>query len=139
MPLKEKIEEIKKIKKYCKTSYILYHKKYKKYKTLDEVVDFITAILNASSITCILSTPAVPPLFIASAVCSSLQFVITRVQDKMKLKDKYNQYQITSKQYDALRREIITVLHKNHLSNSDCESLIEEFNDKINLIKDTEV
>jgi hypothetical protein len=138
MPIAEKIKSLKKIKDYCDKFYKLNHCKYKKYKRIDEGVDFFTSILNATSITLILSTPALPPLFIASAVCSSLQFVICRAQDKMKVKDKYNQYLTTARQYDALRREILTVLSKNHLSNEQYEAYIEEVHDKINLIKDNE-
>ena len=137
MPIQTKIEALKKIKNTCKNNFIEYNNKYKKYKRIDDIIDFFASILNASSITLILSTPALPPLFIASAVCSSLQFIITRAQDKMKIKDKYNQFKTTSNQYDALRREILTVLSKNNLSNEEYESYLEEVNDKINLILDS--
>lgn len=137
MPIQNKIEALKKIKNNCKNNFIEYNNKYKKYKRIDDIIDFFASILNASSITLILSTPALPPLFIASAVCSSLQFVINRAQDKMKIKDKYCQYKTTSNQYDALHREILTVLSKNNLSNEEYEAYLEEVNDKINLILDS--
>lgn len=139
MPIKDKIEALKKIKAECKNNYRQYANRYKRLKKYDNFIDLTTSILNASSITLILSTPAIPPLFIASAVCSGIQFVVCRVQDKMKIKDKYSQYLTTANQYYSLMNEILIVLHKNHLSNEEYQSYIEEVTDKINLIRDTQI
>lgn len=139
MPIQDKIKVLKKLKDDCNNKYKEYNKKYKKYKRYDDITDFITSILNASSISLIMSSLTLPLLIIPAGVLSSVQFIITRAQDKMKLKDKYNSFHITSNQYDALRREIITVLNKNHLDNSQYQQYIEEVHDKINLIKDMEI
>jgi hypothetical protein len=139
MPIQDKIKVLKKLKDDCNNKYKEYNKKYKKYKRYDDITDFITSILNASSISLIMSSLTLPLLIIPAGVLSSAQFIITRAQDKMKLKDKYSSFHISANQYDGLRREIITVLSKNHLDNSQYQQYIEEVHDKINLIKDTEI
>jgi hypothetical protein len=123
----------------CLANSVIYKKRHQKLKRKDQLIEGFCSILNASSITLILSTPTVPPLFIGSAVCSSLQFVLSRVQEKMKWKDKYHSFLTTSNQYYALASEINVVLHKNHLTNEQYESYIEEVSDKTTLIRDSQI
>lgn len=137
MPIKDKINVLKAIKKDCRENSLSYKKRYKKLKKIDDAIDLINSILNASSIALIMSIPAIPPLFIGSGVCSSIQFIISRSQDKMNLKQKYNRHLTSSNQYENLMREIITVLNKNHLTNEQYEAYIEEVHDKLSLISDT--
>lgn len=139
MPIQAKIQELKKIKTECLANSVLYKRKHQKLKKRDQTIDGVCSVLNAGSITLILSTPTVPPLFIASAVCSGLQFILSRVQEKLKWKEKYNSFLTTSNQYYGLASEINVVLHKNHLTNELYEAYIEEVSDKITLVRDSQI
>lgn len=139
MPIKEKIKILNDIKKECLKKSNLYKKRYKKLKKRDDITDFTTSILNASSISLILASPAIPILFIPASICSSLQFIISQVQSKIDMKNKYNHHLTTSYQYENLCREIVVVLSKNHLSNEQYGDYIEELNDKLSLIQDSQI
>jgi hypothetical protein len=76
-------------------------------------------------------------VLVASAICSGLSFIVSRTQDKINLKQKYTQHNLTIKQYSDLNREICSVLSKNHLTNEEYQAYIDEIYDKISLIEDT--
>ena len=54
-------------------------------------------------------------------------------------KRKYVQHSITIAQYDALAREIIAVLHRNHMTSNEYDEFIDAMNDKMALIDDTRI
>jgi hypothetical protein len=139
MPIHHKIKILNELKGGCLKKSKLYKKRYKKLKKIDDITDFTTSILNASSISLIVSSVSMPLLVIPSAVCSSIQFVIGQVQNKVNLKNRYNRHLTTSYQYEQLAREILIVLSKNHLTNDQYEAYIQEVNDKIGLIQDSEI
>lgn len=139
MPINHKVDTLNKIKKECLRYSTQYKKSHQKLKKRDNVIDGVNAVLNATSITCIINSPAVPPLVIAAAVSSALQFVLSRIQDKMRWKEKMTAFLTTSNQYHNMASEICVVLHKNGLSNEQYGEYLEEVNDKISLIRDTQL
>ena len=139
MTIAEKRKVLNDLRKNCLKNNKKYNKLYQKFKKYNNIVSFSASLLNASSITLILSTPAIPVLFIPSAVCSSLQFIISRVYEKLNIQDKTLIYLNTSNQYYALMNEIVIVLNKNHLTNEQYGEYIEVITSKIDLIRDTQI
>lgn len=136
-PTTNKREILKKLRNDCIVLSNKYKKKYKKYKRVDEAIEGFNSLISASSIACIITGMSIPPLLVASAILSGSSFIITRIQDKINIKSKYTNYNLSINQYSALGREISAVLSKNNLSTKDYQAYIEEINDKINLISDS--
>jgi hypothetical protein len=139
MPIEDKKKVLKQLRQECMKNYKEYSERYRRLKRKDNITDGVCSVLNCGTIVCIVNTPVVPPLFIPSAVCSGLQFIISRYTEKMRWKDKYNQYLTTANQYYALNKEILVVLHKNHLTNEQYGDYISEITDKLNLVRDTQL
>jgi hypothetical protein len=127
---------IKGVKDDCKLKIKLYRKRYKKLKRIDNVLDITNSFLNASAIALIVSGFTMPPLLIASASCSGVNFVMERIQDKTNLKQKIEELKQTINQYNAIVNEIVVVLNKNNLTSEQYTDYLQEIYDKIELISE---
>jgi hypothetical protein len=139
MPIQDKRKYLNELKDKCFQESKNYKKRYKRLKLKDDAIDVITSGMNASVIALTISGFVLPPLLIASASLSGFSFVIQQGQRTYNLKRKYIQHDITIKQYDALAREIISVLHRNHMSSVEYDEFIEQVNDKWALIDDSRI
>ncbi len=139
MPIQDKRKYLNELKDKCFEESKIYKKRYRKLKLKDDAIDVITSGMNASVIALTISGFVLPPLLIASASLSGFSFVIQQGQRTYNLKRKYIQHDITIKQYDALAREIISVLHRNHMSGAEYDDFIEQVNDKWSLIDDSRI
>ena len=131
--------QLEKIRDECFENVKLYKKKYKKTKIKDDVIESFNALLNATSITLIVIGFAMPPLLIASASLSGSHFIISSIQNKYNLKQRYLQHSQTMQHYDNLGREVNAVLTKNNLSSEQYQTYIEEINNQLSLIHSNQI
>ena len=139
---KEAVEKIKILKSMlmkCHDTSHDYKIKYRSLKKLDDRLDFFTAILNGTAIVLIMAGFTNPSCLLASIIISSVDFVITRAQDKMNFKAKYTNHLTTYQQYADLAREMGAVLSKNNMTSQEYQNYIEEINSKIPLIEDSQL
>jgi hypothetical protein len=134
---KDKKQILRDIKNECILKSKKYKKKFKKYKRIDDFIDGTNALLNGVSISLIISGFGIPPLLVASAITSGVNFILSRFQDKINLKSKYTNHNLSINQYSNLSREILAVLTKNNLSSEEYHNYICEVTDKIALIEDS--
>lgn len=134
-----KIVILRNILKNCIVYSKLHKRKYKKMKKFDDIIDVSNSLLSGVSIGLLITGFEFPPLLIGSACLSGVHFVSSRLQDKYNFKLKYSNHHISLCQYNNLAREITAVLSKNNLSNQEYQNYIEECNDKISLIEDTQI
>ena len=139
MPVDDKRKYLNELKDKCFEESKAYKKRYKRLKRKDDAIDVITSGMNASVIALTISGFVIPPLLIVSASLSGFSFVIQQSQRQYNLKRKYIQHDITIKQYDALAREIISTLQRNHMSSAEYDDFIEQVNDKWALIDDSRI
>jgi hypothetical protein len=136
---RKKIKILKEVLKECLDHSKTYKSKYKKLKKFDDRLDVLSSFLSGGSIVLVLVGFEFPPCLVASAVLGSIDFVIKRGQDKYNYKQKYTQHHLTMLQYKDLAREIRAVLSKNHMTSEEYQNYIEECNDKLSLIQDTQL
>ena len=139
MPIQDKRKYLNKLKNICFEQSKKYKLRYRKLKFKDDMLDVATSCMTASVIAFTISGFVMPPLLIASASLTGVSFVIQQGQKTYQFKRKYIQHAITIAQYDALAREIIAVLHRNHMSSEDYDNFIEQMNDKMALIDDSRI
>ena len=139
MTIEDKRNYLNELKDKCFEESKAYKKRYSKLKWQDDFIDVITSGMNSGVIALTISGFVLPPLLIASASLSGVSFVIQQGQRTYNLKRKYIQHDITIKQYDALAREIISTLHRNHMSSAEYDDFIEQVNDKWALIDDSRI
>lgn len=136
---KKKISILKDVLKECLENSKQCNIKYKRLKKFDDRLDVFSSFLSGSSIVLVLVGFEFPPCLIASAVLGGIDFIIKRGQDKYNYKQKYLQHNLTMLQYKELAREIRAVLTKNHMTSDEYQNYIEECNDKLSLIQDTQL
>ncbi|MCP3700188.1 MAG: hypothetical protein GY920_16810 [Aliivibrio sp.] len=139
MTIQDKRKYLNNLKDICFNQSKKYKKRYRKLKFKDDMLDVATSTMTASVIAFTVSGFVVPPLLIASVSLTGLSFVIQQGQKTYNLKRKYVQHGITITQYDALAREIIAVLHRNHMTSIEYDEFIDSMNDKMALIDDTRI
>ena len=139
MTIEDKRKYLNNLKDICFNQSKKYKKRYRKLKFKDDMLDVSTSCMTASVIAFTISGFVLPPLLIASASLSGVSFVIQQGQKTYQFKRKYIQHSITITQYDALAREIIAVLHRNHMTSNEYEEFIDAMNDKMALIDDTRI
>lgn len=139
MTIEDKRKYLNELKDKCFEESKAYKKRYSKLKRRDDFIDVITSGMNSGVIALTISGFVLPPLLIVSASLSGVSFVIQQGQRTYNLKRKYIQHDITIKQYDALAREIISTLHRNHMSSAEYDDFIEQVNDKWALIDDSRI
>ena len=113
-----------------------YSKKYNKTKNIDDVIDSLNTVLSGLTVALIITGLSFPPLLIASACCCGMSFLIERIQVKIDLKYRYNQYGQLRKSYYDLHREFKAVITKNDLNSEKLSDMIAEINSRISLIED---
>lgn len=136
---RKKIKILKGVLRDCIDQSKNYTKKYKKLKRFDDRLDVLSSILSGSSIILVVVGFTNPPCLVASAIIGGIDFIIKRGQDKYNYKQKYTQHNLTMLQYKDLAREIGAVLSKNHMTSQEYQNYIEECNDKLSLIQDTQL
>ena len=139
MTIEDKRKYLNELKDKCFEESRSYKKRYSKLKWRDDAIDVITSGMNSAVIALTISGFVLPPLLIASASLSGTSFIIQQGQRTYNLKRKYIQHDITIKQYDALAREIISTLHRNHMTSAEYDDFIEQVNDKWALIDDSRI
>ena len=139
MPVEAKKKLLKEIKINCILKSREYTKRHKKLKRIDQAIDLTVSFLNSCNLALLLTGLSFQPVWIGCIVCSSGALILSRLQQTYNLKHKYNSHNNTVLYYNDISREIITVLHKNHLTNEQLEDFIEYINGKINLIEDNEI
>jgi hypothetical protein len=139
MPIDDKRKYLNELKDKCFEESKAYKKRYKLLKKKDDAIDVFTSAMNSAVIALTISGFVLAPLLIVSASLSGVSFVIQQGQRTYNLKRKYIQHDITIKQYDALAREIISTLQRNHMSSAEYDDFIEQVNDKWALIDDSRI
>lgn len=139
MTIEDKRKYLNELKDKCFEESRSYKKRYSKLKWRDDAIDVLTSGMNSAVIALTISGFVLPPLLIASASLSGTSFIIQQGQRTYNLKRKYIQHDITIKQYDALAREIISTLHRNHMTSAEYDDFIEQVNDKWALIDDSRI
>lgn len=139
MTIEDKRKYLNNLKDICFNQSKKYKKRYRKLKFKDDMLDVATSSMTASVIAFTISGFVIPPLLIVSCSLTGLSFVIQQGQKTYQFKRKYIQHSITITQYDALAREIIAVLHRNHMTSNEYDEFIDAMNDKMALIDDTRI
>ena len=139
MTIEDKRKYLNNLKDICFNQSKKYKKRYRKLKFKDDMLDVATSSMTASVIAFTISGFVIPPLLIVSCSLTGLSFVIQQGQRTYQFKRKYVQHSITITQYDALAREIISVLHRNHMTSNEYDEFIDAMNDKLALIDDTRI
>lgn len=132
-------DELLSIKAVCFEKIEYYKKRYKRLKLIDDILDGTSTVCSASGLALLVLGISNPVLLIASGICSGFSFVLTQVQNKMDLKNKYNHHDNTVKQYSEIVREISTILLRNHLTKTQYLEYLQHINDKISLIEDNSI
>lgn len=139
MTIEQKRKLLHELKENCMKQSKVYYTRYKKLKRKDDAIDVLTSVMTATTIALTISGFAVPPLLIMSASMSGLSFVIIQGQKTYNLKRKYEHHAVSVSQYEALAREIVSVLHRNHMSSEEYDEFITVVNDKLALIDDSKL
>ena len=139
MTIEDKRKYLNNLKDICFNQSKKYKKRYRKLKFKDDMLDVATSSMTASVIAFTISGFVIPPLLIVSCSLTGLSFVIQQGQKTYQFKRKYVQHSITITQYDALAREIISVLYRNHMTSNEYDEFIDAMNDKLALIDDTRI
>lgn len=137
MPIEEKKEYLEKVKNDCKAFSDIYKKRYKKIKRIDDIIDVITSLLNASSIALTISGITFTPLLLVSISCSALSYIVQQAQRTYNLKRRYITHDTTYKQYIDIVRKIDATIKKNHMTSEDYDSFIDQIHDRLALIDDS--
>ncbi len=137
MTIEEKRKLLHKLKEQCINQSKIYYTRYKRLKRKDDGIDVLTSVMTATTIALTISGFAVPPLLIASASLTGVSFVMAQAQKTYNLKKKYTHHAVCVSQYEALAREIVSVLHRNHMSSIEYDEFITVVNDKLALIDDS--
>jgi len=125
------------IKDDTKLKIKVYKRKYKKLKRIDNCLDISNSFLNSSALALVITgATAFPPLLIASASCSGINFVLNRIQDKINIKRKIEELRQSINQFNSVVNEIVIVLNKNNLTSEQYSNYMQELYDKISLIED---
>ncbi len=124
MTIEEKRKLLHQLKDNCMNQAKVYYARYKRLKKKDDAIDVLTSVMTATNIALTISGFAVPPLLIVSASMSGLSFVIIQGQKTYNLKRKYEHHAVSVSQYEALSREIVSVLHRIHMSSEEYDEFI---------------
>jgi len=139
MTIEDKRKYLNNLKDICFNQSKKYKLRYRKLKHRSDMIDVATSSMTASVIALTISGFVIPPLLIVSCSLTGLSFVIQQGQKTYQFKRKYIQHSITITQYDALAREIISVLYRNHMTSNEYDEFIDAMNDKLALIDDTRI
>lgn len=139
MPIEDKKNLLKKIKNNCIEKSKEYLIRYKRLKKYDEIIDIIISFLNSANIACLISGLSYPPILFASIACSSISFIISRLQQSYNFKHRYTTHNNTVNNYNEIIREITNTLYRNHLTNEQLEDFIEYINSKLDIIESTSI
>jgi len=139
MSIQDKKKLLKEIKNRCIKKSKEYKKRFKRLKKWDDRIDLLVSFLNSANIACLISGLTYPPILIASIVCSGLGLIVSRVQQSYNFKHRYTTHNNTINNYNEVAREIITILHRNHLTNEQLQEYIEYINSKLDIIEGSSI
>lgn len=139
MPVEDKKNLLKKIQNECINKSKYYLTRYKRLKKIDDIIDIIESFLNSVNIACIISGMINPMLLFISLACSSVSFIILRVQQAYNFKHRYTIHNNTVNNYNEIVREITNTLYRNNMNNEDIEHFIQYINSKLDIIESTSI
>lgn len=112
---------------------------YKKFKKINSLCKITFTCLNGLTIAALIAGLAIPPILIGCGISSGLAFILNSCYEAANINDKMNKYDITTRQYDEIIREVNIILIYNNLKPEQIDEIIENINQKISMIADTEI
>ena len=137
---KNKIKIFKDILNNIKNVSYKHYKKHKKLKKINTILKVIVNVLNAGSIcSLVISYMGLSPVILISLSFTSMSSLLTAFLSSFEIDYKINSHNNSYLQYSEIYRHYNQLLIKNGLSSGDIDILLNEMNEKLNLIQDTEL
>lgn len=120
----------------------VYNKDHQKYLNYDTMCDVLVALLNFTIVSSIFIGGPVDnerAYLISSATLSTLAGLIFVFQRSFNFRSKYQSFQISSKQYKDLVRDISLLLARQNLTLEDCSRCLTDITQRLSVIEDSTI